>query len=48
MKLNIYSVKNNEPDRPLLQENVIYKTSTTGWQKIDLSEYKLNFNNWTK
>ncbi|MCT3921464.1 alpha/beta fold hydrolase [Elizabethkingia anophelis] len=48
MKLNIYSVKNNEPDRPLLQENVIYKTSTTGWQKIDLSEYKLNFNNLDK
>ncbi|MDX8566398.1 alpha/beta fold hydrolase [Elizabethkingia sp. HX XZB] len=48
MKLNIYSVKNNEPDRSLLQENVIYKTSTTGWQKIDLSEYKLNFNNLDK
>ncbi len=48
MKLNIYCVKNNEPDRSLLQENVIYKTSTTGWQKIDLSEYKLNFNNLDK
>ncbi|KUG12896.1 oxidoreductase [Elizabethkingia sp. HvH-WGS333] len=48
MKLNIYSVKNNEPDRSLLQENVIYKTSTTGWQKIDLSEYKLNFKNLDK
>ncbi|WP_407535075.1 alpha/beta fold hydrolase [Elizabethkingia miricola] len=48
MKLNIYSVKNNEPDRSLLQENIIYKTSTTGWQKIDLSEYKLNFSNLDK
>lgn len=48
MKLNIYSVKNNEPDRSLLQKNIIYKTSTTGWQKIDLSEYKLNFNNLDK
>ena len=48
MKLNIYSVKNNEPDRSLLQENIIYKTSTTGWQKIDLSEYKLSFNNLDK
>ncbi|MET7035852.1 alpha/beta fold hydrolase [Elizabethkingia miricola] len=48
MKLNIYSVKNNEPDRSLLQENVIYKTSTTGWQKIDLSEYNLNFSNLDK
>ena len=48
MKLNIYSVKNNEPDRSLLQENIIYKTSTTGWQKIDLSEYRLSFNNLDK
>ncbi|AJW63151.1 2-hydroxy-6-oxo-6-(2'-aminophenyl)hexa-2,4-dienoic acid hydrolase [Elizabethkingia miricola] len=48
MKLNIYSVTNNEPDRSLLQENIIYKTSTTGWQKIDLSEYKLSFNNLDK
>lgn len=48
LKLNIYSVKNNQPDRPLLQENIIHKTSTTGWQKIDLSDYKLNYNNLDK
>ena len=44
LKLNIYSVKNNVPDKSLLTENIIYKTSTTGWQKIDLSKYKLVFN----
>lgn len=48
LKLNIYSVKNNQPDRALLQENIIHKTSTTGWQKIDLSDYKLNYNNLDK
>lgn len=44
LKLNIYSVKNNVPDKSLLNENIIYKTSSTGWQNIDLSKYKLIFN----
>jgi pimeloyl-ACP methyl ester carboxylesterase len=44
LKLNIYSVKNNVPDKSLLDENIIYKTSSTGWQNIDLSKYKLVFN----
>lgn len=43
LKLNIYKLKNNVPDEPLLQENVLFKTSTTGWQNIDLSPYALYF-----
>lgn len=43
MKLNIYSVKNNMPDQLLLGENIIFKTSGTGWQKIDLTDYSLVF-----
>lgn len=41
LKLNIYSVKDNLPQEPLLYENIIFKTSTTGWQSIDLQKYKL-------
>ncbi|RQO38220.1 oxidoreductase [Chryseobacterium sp. KBW03] len=44
LKLNIYSVKNNLPDESLLQENIIFKTNTTGWQTIDLEKYKLIYN----
>lgn len=44
LKLNIYSVKNNVPDESLLQENIILKTNTTGWQTIDLEKYKLIYN----
>lgn len=43
MKLNIYSVKNNMPDRMLLDENILFKTSGTGWQKVDLTGYDLVF-----
>lgn len=45
LKLNIYDVKNSLPNQSLLDENIIYKTSTKGWQTIDLSKYKLIFNN---
>lgn len=45
LKLNIYEVKNNIPGKVLLDENIIFKTSATGWQKIDLSSYGLVFNN---
>lgn len=44
LKVNIYSVKNNLPGKVILDENIIYKTTTTGWQKIDLSQYGLVFN----
>lgn len=44
LKLNIYSVENNIPDKVLLNQNIIYETTTTGWQKIDLSQYNLAFN----
>jgi len=48
LKVNIYSVKNNQPDESLLNENIIYKTTTTAWQKIDLKPYKLRFKNHDK
>ena len=48
LKLNIYSVKNSLPDQSILNENIIFKTSSTGWQIIDLSKYKLIFNNLDK
>lgn len=43
LKLNIYNLKNDKPDQSLLKENIIYKTTTIGWQNIDLSKYKLLF-----
>lgn len=45
LKINIYSVKNGLPHESLLDENIIYKTSTTAWQKIDLTPYKFRFKN---
>lgn len=48
LKLNIYSVKNSLPDQSILNENIIFKTSSTGWQTVDLSKYKLIFNNLDK
>jgi len=48
LKLNIYDVKNGLPNQSLLNENIIFKTSTTGWQNIELSNYKLVFNNFDK
>ncbi|SMC78879.1 carboxypeptidase-like regulatory domain-containing protein [Moheibacter sediminis] len=44
LKINIYDVKDNLPGKLILDENIIYKTTTTGWQKIDLSQYGLVFN----
>ncbi|MCJ8152508.1 alpha/beta fold hydrolase [Chryseobacterium sp. SSA4.19] len=48
LKLNIYSVKDNYPDQLILQENIIYKTSTTAWQTIDLKKYRLTYRNLDK
>lgn len=45
LKVNIYSVKNGLPVESILDENIIYKTSTTGWQKINLAPYKFRFKN---
>lgn len=45
LKVNIYAVKNGLPTESLLDENIIYKTTTTGWQKIDLTPYKFRFKN---
>lgn len=45
LKINIYSVKNGLPVESILDENIIYKTTTIGWQKIDLTPYKFRFKN---
>lgn len=45
LKLNIYNLKNNSPDQQLLSENIIYTSSSTGWQHIDLSELNLMLKN---
>lgn len=41
LKLNLYNVKNNLPNEPILEENIIYIPKTTGWQTIDLSNYHI-------
>lgn len=43
LKLNVYTVKNNLPDSNLLRKNITYRTTSTGWQHIDLAPYQLNF-----
>jgi len=48
LKLNLYAVKNNIPDSSLLRQNITYRTTTTGWQHIDLSGYQLNLNGLAK
>ncbi len=44
LKLNVYDIKNGQPNHSLLQETILYKVLKTGWQTIDLQQYKLNFN----
>jgi len=48
LKLNIYKLKNDVPQESVLQENLIYKTTKTGWQHIDLSSYSLRFKDLDK
>ncbi|RQO65940.1 oxidoreductase [Pedobacter sp. KBW06] len=48
LKLNIYKLKNDLPQESVLQENLLYKTTTTGWQHIDLSSYALSFKDLDK
>lgn len=45
LKLNIYDIENGKPNKSILSENILYQTTTTGWQIIDLTKYKLLFNN---
>jgi len=42
-RLNIYSLKNNLPDTPLFNHEILVslKNFKTGWSKIDLTPYKL-------
>lgn len=48
LKLNVYNVKNALPNQSVLSENIIYKTSASGWQTVDLRNYKLLLNNLDK
>ena len=48
LRLNIYKVNGNLPSESLLQENILFSTSTTGWQRIDLTDYKLSYKNLDK
>ncbi len=48
LKLNLYTVKNNRPDSNLLRQNITYRTSAKGWQRIDLSPYQLSFTGLSK
>lgn len=48
LKLNVYNVKNALPNQSVLSENIIYKTSSSGWQTVDLRKYKLLLNNLDK
>lgn len=41
LKLNIYEASNGTPSQSLQQAPILYKTTTTGWQTIDLSSYQL-------
>jgi pimeloyl-ACP methyl ester carboxylesterase len=41
LKLNVYDAPNGLPQNPLPMEPIIYRTTTTGWQTIDLAAYKL-------
>jgi len=43
LKFNLYAVKNNLPDSNLLRKLITYRTTSVGWQKIDLAPYHLNF-----
>ncbi|WP_199141831.1 alpha/beta fold hydrolase [Pedobacter sp. ASV12] len=43
LKLNMYAVKNNLPDSNVMRKYITYRTSSTGWQHIDLAPYQLSF-----
>lgn len=48
LKLNVYTVKNNLPDSNVLRKNITYRTTTTGWQHIDLAAHQLSFDGLDK
>lgn len=45
LKLNVYEVKDSVPVASILNESILYTTSSTGWQHIDLSAYHLRYKN---
>lgn len=48
LKLNLYSVNQNTPETPLLQQTILFECTTTGWHRIDLSAYHLRFRDMDK
>ncbi|WP_175635483.1 alpha/beta fold hydrolase [Pedobacter ghigonis] len=48
LKLNIYTVKDNLPDTNVLHKHITYRTTSTGWQHIDLATHGLNFDGLEK
>jgi len=45
LKLNLYSVNGDMPEKTLLHKTILFECSTTGWQRIDLDPYDLQFRN---
>lgn len=41
LKVNVYEASGGLPGRPLQKDVILYKTTTTGWQAIDLSSHHL-------
>lgn len=48
LRLNLYTVNGDTPERPLLHKTILFQCSSTGWQRIDLAPYDLQFKNISK
>ncbi|RZL10559.1 MAG: oxidoreductase, partial [Pedobacter sp.] len=48
LKVNLYSVNGNTPDKSVLNKTILFQCTTTGWQHIDLSPYDLKFKDMDK
>lgn len=42
LKLNIYSVNHEIPDKQLLSQNIIFEAQNTGWYHLDLESYHIH------
>ncbi|AZI24008.1 carboxypeptidase-like regulatory domain-containing protein [Pedobacter sp. G11] len=48
-RINLYSVKNDLPDKIIPTKDIIFETSETrGWKKIDLEDYNIVLKNYKK
>lgn len=48
LKMNIYKVEDGKPTASLINNNIIFKTSKTGWQTIKLKDYGIRIKNTPK